>query len=74
MGEVIAYGPVTARDVVRTWIVDDGVANRGHRKLLLSAEWRFIGGGCAVHAVMRTICVMNVAATPDGQPVLPAAR
>lgn len=74
VGEAIAYGPTRAEDIVRTLIVDDGVRDRGHRQLLMSAEWRHVGAACAPQGVLRTICVVDVAATPDGRPDLPAAR
>ncbi len=32
-----------ARDIITTWLIDDGIASRGHRKLLLSPTVKIIG-------------------------------
>jgi uncharacterized protein YkwD len=67
VAEVIAYGPVDAIDVVRQLIVDDGVADRGHRTILYSPELRFAGVSCGPHPEFRTMCVIDLAMTPDGR-------
>ncbi|WP_182466865.1 CAP domain-containing protein [Sphingomonas gilva] len=69
VAESIAYGPFDAAGVIRSLIVDDGVAARGHRKMLLASQYRHVGALCAEHAVSRVICVFDFAATPDGRPV-----
>jgi uncharacterized protein YkwD len=66
VAEVIAYGPVDAVDVVRQFIVDDGVADRGHRTILFSPELRFAGVSCGAHPEYRTMCVIDMGMTPDG--------
>lgn len=71
VAESIAYGPFDAAGIVRSLIVDDGVASRGHRKMLLGAQYRHIGALCADHAASRAICVFNLAATSDGRPAVP---
>ncbi|MEO6392033.1 MAG: CAP domain-containing protein [Pyrinomonadaceae bacterium] len=45
VGENIAYEGLTAREVVEGYIVDDGTANRGHRRNVFSATYKFIGVG-----------------------------
>lgn len=73
VAEVIAYGPVDAVDVVRQLIVDDGVADRGHRGILYSPELRFAGIACGSHPEFRTMCVIDLSITPDGRyPEAPA--
>ncbi len=72
VGEVITYGPRDARGVVRQLIVDDGVARRGHRLQIFSTQYRFAGAACGPHARYGTMCVVDLSATPDGRPKLPA--
>jgi uncharacterized protein YkwD len=67
VAEVIAYGPADAADVVRQLIVDDGVADRGHRVILYSPELRFVGVACGPHAEYRTMCVIDLGIRPDGR-------
>jgi len=71
VAETIAYGPDDAAVVVRQFIVDDGVAGRGHRTLLFSTLYRFAGVGCGAHADYGNVCVVDYAATADGRPRLP---
>lgn len=71
VAETIAYGPDDAAVVVRQFIVDDGVARRGHRALLFSTMYRFAGVGCGVHADYGNVCVVDYAATANGGPQLP---
>lgn len=71
VGENISYGISYARGVVRQFIVDDGVPGRGHRKLIFSDGYRFAGVGCGMHMLYRFMCVVNLSATADGNPVLP---
>lgn len=68
VGESISYGMADADAVVRQMIVDDGVAGRGHRALLFRNDFRFAGIGCGEHRRYGSICVVDLAATPDGRP------
>jgi uncharacterized protein YkwD len=61
VGEVISFGPDQASAVVIDLIVDDGVRDRGHRKILLDDRMRFAGAACGAHAVYRTMCVIDLA-------------
>ena len=67
VAEVIAYGAVDAVDMVRQLIVDDGVADRGHRSILYSPELRYAGVSCGKHPEFRTMCVIDLAITPDAR-------
>ena len=57
--EAINYGPrEQAKDVVISWVVDDGVPKRVHRTNLLSPELKQIGIACGPH---KTAQFCNVA-------------
>lgn len=60
-GEAIAYGPDRAEDVVLQLIVDDGVPDRGHRRILFNPAYTLVGAACAPHPQWRTVCVLDFA-------------
>lgn len=66
VGEVIAYGTANPADIVRQLIVDDGVADRGHRRLLYDASLRYAGISCGAHPIYRYMCVVTLGRTADG--------
>lgn len=66
VAEAITYGPPTAREVVRQFIVDDDVPGRGHRRTLFAAEMRFAGAACGAHKVYKMMCVVEFGRTPTG--------
>jgi len=70
VGEVIAYGADDPSDIVRQLVVDDGVGNRGHRKLLFDPSLRYAGVSCGAHPVYRYMCVITVGRTADGRPII----
>jgi uncharacterized protein YkwD len=61
IGENVAYGQRTARDVVAAFIVDDGVPGRGHRKNLFNAAFHVMGADCGPHSVYGTLCAITFA-------------
>ena len=67
VAEVIAYGPIDAADVVRQLVIDDGVADRGHRNILYSPALRFAGVACGPHPEFRTMCVIDLSISADGR-------
>lgn len=67
VGEVIAYGASDPAGIVRQLIVDDGVADRGHRRLLYDRSLRYAGVSCGTHPVYRYMCVVTLGRTSDGQ-------
>lgn len=61
VGENIDYGSTSAQEVLVSLIVDDGVADRGHRINIFEPDWTTAGAGCGPHATIRTVCVVNYA-------------
>jgi hypothetical protein len=61
IAENIAFGPRTGEDVVIGLIVDDGVANRGHREVLLQPDLFVAGTACGPHPTYGVVCVINYA-------------
>jgi len=61
-GENISYGPIHfAQWHVMQLIIDDGVANRGHREALLQQDYQLTGVACAPHPVLDNVCVITYA-------------
>jgi uncharacterized protein YkwD len=58
ISENMSFGPANSRDVVVALIIDDGVANRGHRKNILDPDVRVAGVACASHKIYRVMCDM----------------
>jgi uncharacterized protein YkwD len=63
IGEEIAYGASEASEVIVELLIDDGVANRGHRSSLLDPRWRYVGIACGLHARYGTMCVIDFASS-----------
>jgi uncharacterized protein YkwD len=61
-GENIAVAFSDARMVVLYLLIDDGVADRGHREALLDRRYEQVGVACAAHRTYRVVCVMDFAA------------
>lgn len=62
ISENIDFGPERALLVVRDFVIDDGVPDRGHRRNLLDASIRVAGAACGRHAQYGTMCVVDHAA------------
>jgi uncharacterized protein YkwD len=59
--ENIDYGSPTAREVLISLIVDDGVPSRGHRRNIFNPSLRVMGSACGEHTRYRTMCVLDYA-------------
>ena len=60
IGENLSYGEDTARERVLTLLIDDGFANRNHRKRLLDASYKVAGIACGDHK-LGAMCVITLA-------------
>jgi len=67
VAEIISYGSLDAVDAMRQLVVDDGVADRGHREIVYSAELRYAGAACGPHPIYGSVCVIDLGITPDGR-------
>jgi uncharacterized protein YkwD len=59
--ESIEYGSGSAPRIVASLIVDDGVADRGHRHTLLSRHYRRVGVAHGPHPGFREMTVLDLA-------------
>lgn len=59
--ENIDYGNNSARWIVLSLLIDDGVPGRGHRKNLLNPELKVIGIAYGTHPTYSNMCVMDMA-------------
>lgn len=61
-GENISYGSKTAREIVVTLLIDDGVKSRGHRKNIMNKDFDAAGIGFAnKHKLYGCECVLDYA-------------
>jgi uncharacterized protein YkwD len=61
IGENLSYGKESARDRLLTWLIDDGFASRGHRKRIMSADYKVAGLSCGPHPEYGTMCCLTLA-------------
>ncbi len=62
-GENIMYGSYTARDIISSLIVDDGVADRGHRRAIYTPDYAYVGTAFGYHREYGIVCVQDFAAS-----------
>jgi uncharacterized protein YkwD len=60
-GEAISYGPSEAHDIALMLIIDDGVADRGHRRNIFNPDFHQAGAALATHPEWGTVCVIDFA-------------
>jgi hypothetical protein len=56
VSENMTFGPASGRDVIAALLIDDGIADRGHRKNILDPEVTIVGVSCAPHKTYRLMC------------------
>lgn len=61
IGENLVYGDESARDRILTWLIDDGVASRGHRLRIMSQVYKVAGVSCGPHPDYGAMCVLALA-------------
>lgn len=61
IGENLVYGDESARERILTWLIDDGVASRGHRKRIMSQDFKVAGISCGPHPEYGAMCVLTMA-------------
>ncbi len=61
IGENIFYQNDSPREVVIGWLIDDGVATRGHRRNLLSSSYRYLGVCVGTRSTYGSMCVLTFA-------------
>jgi uncharacterized protein YkwD len=74
IGENLNYSDDTARERVITLLIDDGVANRGHRQRIFDSNYKVAGVACGGHKI-GGMCVITFAGgfTDKAAPARPQA-
>jgi uncharacterized protein YkwD len=53
-----------ARGLVAWWVLDPGILDRGHRLILLDADFQYCGVGCAWSAARGWVATLDVSSEP----------
>ncbi|MDR2733537.1 MAG: CAP domain-containing protein [Spirochaetota bacterium] len=60
-GENIDYGSKTAREILASLLIDDGVSDRGHRKNIMHKDFTQTGAGFGAHTRYGAMCTITFA-------------
>ena len=60
-GENIAYGKMSARDIVLALIIDDGLPARKHRANIFATKFNYAGAAYGPHARYGSVCSIDFA-------------
>jgi uncharacterized protein YkwD len=74
ISEIITYGHSDPASVIEQFVVGDGVPERGHRKTVLAADYRYAGVACGRHPVHRVMCVIMLSQTEQAKAPPPPKR
>lgn len=74
IGENLSYGNESPRERLITWLIDDGFASRGHRKKIMSSEYKVAGISCGPHPQFGAMCVLTFAGAFMDAPSAPAVN
>ena len=61
IGENLTYGNESARERLLTWLIDDGFANRNHRKRVMGSNYKVAGISCGPHPEYGSMCALALA-------------
>src|SRR6476469_7535893 len=61
IGENLSYGNESARERLLTWLIDDGFKSRGHRRRVMSQDYKVAGISCGPHPQYGGMCVLALA-------------
>lgn len=65
LSENISFGWKTAKDIVLSMIIDDGVKSRGHRMNLFNSNYKKIGVASGKHKAYEHCTVMDFFGVPE---------
>jgi uncharacterized protein YkwD len=65
VGENLSYGSKNGKDAMIQLLIDDGVASRGHRKNIFSANYKLVGVGIQTHKKYKWMTCTNFATAFD---------
>jgi len=74
IGENLVYGSESARERIIAWLIDDGVSSRGHRKRIMSQDYRVAGVSCGPHPEYGAMCVLTLASAFSDSSTAPTQR
>ena len=59
LSENIEFSSNTSNDIICSWIIDDGIKNRTHRKNIFCEDYKYFGAGASNHALENIVTVVD---------------